>query len=146
MLSLAILAACDIKTPAAQGSPQISADPAADFVRNLRLGANLESMANTVAAATHTNGMIPPGSAAQEIKKLLPKYQSQWDANLAKAYSKHLSASELESLAREGRASAFVGKLKEVEPLISADMQEMSQGILTSLATEALTNAFRGSN
>jgi hypothetical protein len=99
-LAVVLLSSCGVNAPHAQIAPQVTADPAADLVHNFRLGSNLESMANSVAASTHTNGTILPGSATSEIHKLLPKYQPQWDANLAKAYSNHLAAQELRSLAK----------------------------------------------
>src|SRR6185369_4272414 len=129
--------------PHAQIAPQVTADPAADLVHNFRLGSNLESMANSVAASTHTNGTILPGSATFEIHKLLPKYQPQWDANLAKAYSNHLAAQELRSLAKDGPSSPYADKLKQVQPLVAADMRQMSEGLLKQLVTEALVNASR---
>jgi hypothetical protein len=120
---------------------QETADPAADLVHNFGVGSNLERMANSVAKSTHTNGSLSPGQATAEIHKLLPKYQPQWDENLAKAYANHLSAEELRSLAKSGRSSPYFGKLEQVQPMVSAEMQQMSKGILQNLVTEALTNA-----
>jgi hypothetical protein len=122
---------------------QETADPAADMVHNFGVGSNLERMADSVARATHANGSLPPGRSSQEIRKLLPKYQPQWDANLAKAYANHLNAEELRSLAESGRSSPYFGKLKQVQPAVSDDMQGMSKGILQDLVTEALVNASR---
>jgi hypothetical protein len=138
VLLVCLLAACS-RPPHIE--PQTTSDPAADLVHNFGVGSSLEHMADSVAQATHTNGMLPPGKAAAEIHKLLPKYQPQWDANLAKAYSNHLSSEELRSLATSGRSSPYFAKLKRVQPLVSADMQVMSKGVLEQLVTEALSNA-----
>jgi hypothetical protein len=139
VLLAGLLASCGSSSP--RISPQQTADPAADLVHNFGVGSNLERMATSVARGAHTNGMLSPGQSTEEIRKLLPKYQPQWDANLAKAYANHLSAEELRSLAKTGRSSPYFGKLTQVQPLVSADMQQMSKGILQGLVTEALTNA-----
>ena len=138
VLLVVLLAACG-RSP--HIPPQTTSNPAADLVHNFGVGSNLERMAYSVAQATHTNGMLSPDQAAAEIHKLLPKYQPQWDANLATAYANHLSPQELRSLAKSGRSSPYFGKLQEVQPLVSADMQLMSKDILQSLVTEALANA-----
>ena len=137
-LFVVLLAACG-RSP--HIAPQTTSNPATDLVHNFGVGSNLERMADSVAQATHTNGMLSPGRATAEIHKLLPKYQSQWDANLATAYANHLSQEELRSLAKSGRSSPYFGKLQQVQPLVSADMQLMSKDILQRLVTEALANA-----
>ena len=121
---------------------QQTADPAADFVHNFRLGRNLESMANAVARMTHTYGMVDPSRLTAEIHRLVPKYQPQWDANLAKAYAVHFSPDELRSLARHGNASPYLAKLRQQRSAVGTDMQASSSPILQALVVEALGNVF----
>jgi len=119
---------------------QPAGDPAADLVRNFRLGSNLEQMAIAVAGMTHTSTSVPAGEVAAEIHRLAPKYQAQWDENLAKAHSRHLSPEALRSIATEGRGSSFYPALEQNRLAISADMKAMSSPILQQLVAEALAN------
>lgn len=127
------------ETPATQ--VQSSSDPAADLVRNFRMGANLEQMANDVAASTHTYATVSPTAVKARIRQLVPKYQAEWDANLAKAYAARLSPDELRSLAKEGRQSPFYSRLERQRPAIAEDMKAASGGLLQRLVSEALTGA-----
>lgn len=116
-------------------------DPAAELVRNFRMGSNLEQMAIAVAATTHASALTSNASVVAEIRRLVPKYQSQWDANLAKAHSAHLSQEELRSIAAEGRSSSFYPRLESQRQAIATDMKELSSPILQQLVTEALNNS-----
>ena len=122
---------------------QQTADPAADLVHNFRLGSNLERMAITTAQMTHTYGMVRSAKVADEIHRLVPKYQSQWDANLAKAYAAHLVPGELRSLAQQGSASPYFAKLQQQQSAVGADMRTSSSSVLQALVTEALGNAVK---
>ena len=121
------------------GEPQ-AGDPAADLVRNFRLGANLEQMAIATATMTHTSGSVRAEDVAAEIRRLAPKYQAQWDENLAKAHAAHLSPEQLRSIAADGRGSSSYPALEQNRQAISADMKAMSSPILQQLVAEALTN------
>jgi hypothetical protein len=106
-------------------------------------------MANDVAKATHTYGLVAQvhgaGNAstvvAHEIKKLMPIYQEQWNENLANAYSAHFSQTELRSLTAMGKNSPFAGKLVAERHAVSQDMQQHSEPLLKELVTKALTTA-----
>ncbi|MGX5729490.1 hypothetical protein ACWKWK_03040 [Pseudoxanthomonas beigongshangi] len=141
------LTGCGQETPSTATSPappspsQSSSDPAADLVRNFRMGANLEQMANDVAASTHTYATVSPVDVKARISRLAPKYQAEWDANLARAHAAHLSPEELRSLASEGRRSPFHSKLERQRPAIAADMKAASSGLLQRLVREALMGA-----
>ena len=144
-----LLAACgDGAPPPAASVPATepgqtakSEDPAADLVRNFGLGSNLEQMAITVATGTQTSAMLPRERVVAEVRRLVPQYQSRWDANLASAHAAHLSQEELRSLASKGRRSPHYGKLEEKKLAISADMKEMSSPLLQQLVSEALKGA-----
>jgi len=127
----------------ASQSQQSTGDPAADLVHNFQMGRNLEDIANRTAAATHTYGMAGPVKVTVEIHRLTPKYQAQWDAALAKAYSAHLSQEELRSLSAQGRSSPYVAKLQQVQGAVSDDMHTNATPIVEALVSEALTNAMR---
>lgn len=116
-------------------------DPAADLVRNFKMGANLEQMANAVAASTHTYATVSPAEVSAQIRRLAPRYQAEWDANLARAHAAHLSPEALRSLASEGRRSPFYAKLEQQRPAIAADMKVASDALLQRLVTEALGQA-----
>lgn len=146
--ALLVIAGCGNEASSASVPPisargQQTGDAAADFVHHFHLGSNLERMALTVASSTQTYAMVSSSKVASEIHRLTPKYQAQWDANLAKAYAAHMSQEELHSLANEGRGSPFYPNMEKQKDAISADMQEMSKPILEQLVTEALTNAFK---
>ncbi len=47
-------------TVAVSSQAQSSGDPAADLVRNFKMGSNLEQMANAMAASTHTYASVSP--------------------------------------------------------------------------------------
>lgn len=116
-------------------------DPAAELVRKFRMGSNLEQMAIAVAANTHTSALTSKTSVVTEIRRLAPKYQAQWDENLAKAHSAHLSQEELRSISAEGRSSSFYPRLESQRQAIAADMKNLSSPLLQQLVTEALTNS-----
>ena len=144
---VAMLAGWYVPAPAVAASPapamQQTADPAADMVHNFGMGSNLERMANTTAAMTHTYGMVSAAKVTAEIHRLAPKYQAQWDANLVKAYAAHLAPNELRSLARQGSASPYFAKLRQQQAAVGVDMRASSSSILQALVTEALSNAMK---
>lgn len=141
-----MLAGCESNAPetptsASPSQSQPSGDPAADLVRNFKMGSNLEQMANAVAASTHTYATVSPTDVSAQIHHLAPKYQAEWDANLAKAHAAHLSQEELHSLAHEGRKSPYYPRLERQRPAIAADMKAASDELLQRLVTEALASA-----
>jgi len=123
----------------AQGASQAS-DPAAALVAKFGVGNNLERMANSTAALTETYHMLSSFKVTSEIHRLVPKYQPQWNANLAKAYAAHLSPAELQSLVQLGGSSPYFSKLAQEQPAIGTDMKASSTSILKALVAEALSN------
>ncbi len=128
-------------TVAMASQAQSLGDPAADLVRNFNMGSNLEQMANAVAASTHTYASVSSTEVSAQIRRLVPQYQTEWDANLAKAHAAHLSPEELRSLASEGRRPPFYSKLEWQRPAIAADMKAASGALLRQLVSEALAGA-----
>lgn len=121
---------------------QQASSPAADMVHNLKMGRNLEQIANQAAAMTLTSRMVDAAMLRAEIRRLLPKYQPQWDANLAEAYAGHLAPDELSSLAQQGSASPNFAKLRQHQAAAGVDMRSTSTSILEALVAEALHNVY----
>jgi hypothetical protein len=150
MAVAAPLAGCGKATPAAYAPAAApSGDPGLALVRRLNMGAGLESLANDVAHATTTFGIIAQKhglSAADklvkaEIYKALPAYRKRWDQNLARIYSRHFSAEELRSLAMLGTSSPYAGKFRSSHGAVGAEMRDVSGQLLQQLVTAALTHA-----
>lgn len=122
---------------------------ALQLVEKYRFGENLRSMSYQSATLTQTYGMIveklgeqqAKSIIKQEIDKLIPEYQPQWNKNLAFCYSQFISVDKLQSILDEGPASQHSNeirsKLNEIGPL----MQAKSAGILNELLTKAITSA-----
>jgi hypothetical protein len=129
----------------------MSSNPALAMVERFNMGSNLEQMAIQVSKTTHTYAMVAqkhgatnaPSIVAQEVKKLIPSYQPQWNKNLANAYSSHLSQQEIHSIALDGKKSPYADKLRDVQNAVGTDMQKASTQILSELATNALINAVK---
>ncbi len=125
-------------------------DPAIVMVKTLGLGANLSSMSFSAAMMTQTyQGMsneIGPAKSKELLKKELdrtiPKYQEQWDRNLADSYSSLLTQEEMESLTKLKQQSPYVAKFRTVQNQAGANMQTKSKELLTTVISEALNNAF----
>ena len=54
---------------------------------------------------------------------MLPKYQDQWNKNLASAYAEHFTPEEMESLTRGKQKSPYLSKFKEKETQVDTAMQ-----------------------
>ncbi|VVN91449.1 hypothetical protein [Pseudomonas fluorescens] len=134
----------------ALASPVFAEAPSLDAARTLvakaNMGRNLPALALMTAQRTVTYAMIASklgstgasSAVAEQINALLPQYQADWNENLAQAYGKSFSAKELSSLAAEGRASKYMGKVKAQQSAIGGEMQANSEPILIALVTEAL--------
>ncbi|MEO7066524.1 MAG: hypothetical protein ABI114_06420 [Rhodanobacter sp.] len=125
-------------------------DPAIALVQRFNMGAGLESLANQVAHATTTFGIIAKEHGAAEanqlvkaeISKALPTYQKRWNRNLALIYSKHFSAEELRSLTALGKSSPYAGKFRSTHAVVGGEMR--ASQLLQKLVTEALTAVAKG--
>lgn len=121
-------------------------DEARTLVSKAHLGANLPAIALSTAQGTVTYSVIASRLGAAEAKRvmsdeiqtLLPKYQPEWDENLARAYEKSFSQQELASLVSDGPASQYVEKVKAQQVTLGENMRSMSEPIVVALVTEAL--------
>jgi hypothetical protein len=132
-------------------SNPVSADaPALNEARTLvakaHMGSNLPVIALSAAQGTVSWSVIAEKLGAddtnrivsEEIAALLPKYQPEWDENLARAYEKSFSEEELSSLVADGPASQYVEKVKAQQATVAGDMRSTSEPIVLALVTEAL--------
>lgn len=121
------------------------------MVRSLRLGDNLSMLGLQTAARTTTFQIISksvgPDKArtlvSDELNTAKPKYQEQWDKNLAASYAPLFSAEELRSIAEKQRQSPYFSKFMSKQNEVGNAMQAKSSGLLKEYVTEALTTAFR---
>ena len=139
----------------AQGRGATAAAPeppegARRLVARQRLGSGLGRMAMAAATGTQTYSMLTdrlgaPEAAAvvlQEIERLVPRSQQAWDQQLASAYARHFSATELASLADRGRASPFALQAMRKQPAVGAEMHALSASLVRDLVSEALRSAW----
>ena len=120
------------------------------LVEKQRLGDNLASISQQLALTTQTYRNIVQVMGAEkaqalvsaELEKARPKYQREWDKNLAAAYAEYLSENELRSVGEQGKASPYAAKFLAVQSNVGKSMQSRSTPLLTQLVNEALRNAF----
>lgn len=125
-------------------------DAALVMVKTLGLGSNLSSMSFSAAMMTQTyqgiSQKIGPAKAREilkkELEKTVPKYQEQWDQNLADSYSSLLNPGEMLSLTKLKQKSPYVSKFRAVQYQAGANMQAKSKDLLTTVISEALNSAF----
>ena len=128
-----------------------AATAALDMVKRLRLGENMKTIGLQAASRSQTYLIITktvgPDKAravvSEELDKAAPKYQGQWDKNLASAYAPLFSAVELQSIAEKQRQSPHIDKFVAKQNEVGAAMQSKSTELLKEYVTEAMTNAFR---
>lgn len=76
----------------------------------------------------------------RELARLAPKYQTQWDNNLAASYSAVYSVAELKSFAEEGPASDQITAFNQKRGNVGMLMRDKSQDLLDRYVSEALAN------
>ncbi len=127
-----------------------SEDIALTLIQKYRFGQNLAPISYQVASQTQTYRMIVNKVGEQkaqsivksEIDKLIPKYQNQWNKNLASSYAQVISPEKLQSLVEEGPSSKYSGELKTRQSEIGPLMQSKSTGLLNEMLTKAMASAF----
>src|SRR5262245_8185599 len=91
---------------------------ALDMVKRLRLGENMKSIGLQTALRTQTYLIIAKTVGAdkartivtEELGRVAPKYQGQWDKNLASAYAPLFTVEELQSITEKQRQSPHINK------------------------------------
>ena len=123
---------------------------ALQMVKKLRLGENLGQMGFQVVSRTVTYQVIIRSVGAdkaralvtEELNRARPKYQDQWDKNLAASYAPIFTADELNSIAEKQRQSPHINKFLSKQNDVGAAMQSKSTELLKQFTTEAMTNAY----
>lgn len=124
---------------------------ALDMVKRLRLGDNLGALGFQVASKSQTYRIITqsvgPDKArtlvTEELERAKPKYQEQWDKNLAASYAPLFTTDELQSIGERQRQSPHFNKFLSKQNEVGSAMQAKSSDLLKQYVTEAMTNAFR---
>lgn len=145
--ALALSMLFSLSNPAAADTPALN--EARTLVAKAHMGSNLPAIALSAAQATVSYSVIAEKVGADDAKRvvseeitgLLPKYQPEWDENLARAYEKSFSEEELSSLVADGPASQYVEKVKAQQATVAGDMRATSEPIVVALVTEALKAA-----
>jgi len=127
-----------------------SEDIALTLVEKYRFGQNLAPISYQAASQTQTYQMIVNKVGEQkaktivksEIDKVIPKYQGQWNKNLASAYAQVISPEKLQFLVDEGPSSKYSGDLKAKQNEIGPLMQSKSTALLNEMLIKAMTSAF----
>lgn len=122
-----------------------------DYVLKENLGSSLSTFAKKVAKSTQTYAMIKSqlGTAEtdklvnQELDLIIKKYQSQWNTNLAIAYSEFLNSKEINSLYYNGQNSPYYKKRVKVHKDVGVSMRSKSSSLLTKVVSESMQRAFK---
>jgi 5,10-methenyltetrahydromethanopterin hydrogenase len=120
------------------------------LLKTKRMDSNLRPMALILSAKSHMFSQLAKrlgpkeASAAvtREIDRLLPRYQSTWEKNLAEVYAQHFSAEELVSLTTDGKASKYMPKFNKKSNDVRKDMKESSEQGVFALSTLAMTKVW----
>jgi len=127
-----------------------ASDAALSMVKTLGLGNNLGQMSLHVATTTQTFRIIAQelgnekaiALVKKDLENVLPKYQEQWDKNLAQSYSEHFNSTELRSITNEKQSSQYFPKFKSKQSEVGRSMRAKSTAVLTELVTEAMYKSF----
>ena len=119
-----------------------------EFVTVQKVGNNLAPFAlqATMRTLTYASLVKQVGASKaqfvveQEINKLLPDYQEEWNGNLAKAYAMHFSPDELSSLATDGLQSPYSDQVAKRGDDIGIDMQQLSQPLLKEFVARVVAD------
>jgi hypothetical protein len=148
LLSAVLLGAWLLSTPSIAADSEAAA---LTMIEKLRLGDNLKALGFQTASNSQTYRIMiqsvgPDRTRAlvmEELDKAKPKYQDQWNRNLASAYAPLFSTEELQSITQNQRQSPYSKKFLSMQNEVGAAMQTKSKGLLVDYVTEAVTNAFR---
>ena len=125
------------------------ADSALVYVQERHLGDSLGWLGYQVASRTPTFGSIVEAvgkTQAQvlmqdELQRLQPQYQAQWDRNLAAAYARYFTADELQALGRGDNQPQLANKLRAGQSDVGTDMKARSADLLKDYVSRALNDA-----
>jgi hypothetical protein len=144
---LALITVLGLQMSPASATPE--QDAAQTYVQRQNVGRNLMGIAWMVIidAKSYLDIKKKLGNTeaqemvTRELEAVRAPYQTRWNRNLVNAYAKHFTVAELKSLAAEGEASRYAGKLREKQSYILDDMQATSDDVLHEFVAQGLTNA-----
>ncbi|WP_122665961.1 hypothetical protein [Pseudomonas viridiflava] len=124
-------------------------DSALAFVEDRHLGESLGWLGYQVASRTATFGSIVEAvgkTEAQvlvkdELQRLQPQFQAQWDRNMAASYAQSFTAEELRALNRGDNQPMLANKFKAKQNDVGMDMKTRSADLLKEFVSQALNNA-----
>lgn len=124
-------------------------DSALAFVSERHLGDSLGWLGYQVAARTVTFGAIVEAigkTQAQalvkdELQRLQPQFQAQWDRNLAAAYAQSFTADELRAMNKGDDPPMLANQLRAKQNDVGMDMKARSADLLRDFVSQALNNA-----
>lgn len=124
-------------------------DSALAFVEERHLGESLGWLGYQVASRTATFGSIVEAvgkTEAQvlvkdELQRLQPQFQAQWDRNMAASYAQSFTAEELRALNRGDNQPMLANKFKAKQNDVGMDMKSRSADLLKEFVSQALNNA-----
>lgn len=124
---------------------------ALQMVRDLRLGNNLSGLVTQTAMRTATfqgviakHGMVKSFELLQnEMKIILPKYQDEWNLNLAKSWAPHMLDSEFKSLIELNKSSPYAEKFSALQNKVGTAMQEIASPLLVKVVGEVLNEVHK---
>jgi len=124
-------------------------DSALAFVQERHLGESLGWLGYQVASRTPTFGSIVEAigkTQAQalvkdELQRLQPQFQAQWDRNLAAAYAQSFTAEELRAMNKGDDSPMLANKLRAKQNDVGMDMKARSADLLRDFVSQALNNA-----
>lgn len=134
----------------ALASAQPASDAALQMVRSLQLGANLTAMTVRLAPRTQTWQAAVANVGAKKADELLraeiavvvPKYQQQWDMNLAAAWAPLMTSDELRSMAQLKQSSPYAQKFGRLQNEAGASMRLASEPLLAKVLGEIMNGVF----
>jgi len=124
-------------------------DSALAFVQERHLGESLGWLGYQVASRTPTFGSIVEAigkTQAQalvkdELQRLQPQFQAQWDRNLAAAYAQSFTAEELRAMNKGDDPPMLANKLRAKQNDVGMEMKARSADLLRDFVSQALNNA-----
>lgn len=124
-------------------------DSALAFVQERHLGESLGWLGYQVASRTPTFGSIvevigktqAQALVKDELQRLQPQFQAQWDRNLAAAYAQSFTAQELRAMNKGDDPPMLANKLRAKQNDVGMDMKARSADLLRDFVSQALNNA-----
>jgi len=126
-------------------------DAALAFVQERHLGESLGWLGYQVASRTvifasivQTQGRNQAQALVRdELQRLQPEYQAQWDRNLAAAYAQSFTPDELRALNKGDGPPMLANKLKVRQNDVGMDMKARSADLLQDFVSRAMDSALK---